>query len=331
MARPTLPRIRRGRARGTPGEVAERTEPRVSQLSAEGLTWVHIDEPGVPEVAYLAEHFPQFHELDIEDVLSKRQRPKIDEYPDYLFVVLHFPFYDKSVARLNAAELDVFLGSDFLITLPNVELLPVTYLFRRCENDAELREELFSKGSGYLLYHVLDDLFDYCFPILDKIGTKLDAIEDDIFEGRSEDIVRDISNAKQEIIAYRKIIKPERATLRVLERHTQRFLPEDLELYFDDIVDAAERVWDLLDNYKEVIEGLESTNESFISHRQQYRLQILTVFTVIFLPLTLIASIFGMNVFFPGEGSREAFWAILGTIVGTFGMMLAFFRLKKWL
>src|ERR687892_1852690 len=259
MPRPTLPRIRR-RTRGPAGQVAERAEPRISELSANGLTWLQINDPGPPEAAVLAERFG-FHELDIEDVLSKRQRPKIDEYPDYLFVVLHFPFYDKSVQRLNAAELDVFLGPDFLITLPNAELLPVTYLFRRCEDDADLRADLFAKGSGYLLYHVLDDLFDYCFPILDKIGTKLDAIEDDVFEGRSEEVVRDISNAKQEIISYRKIIKPERATLRGLERYTERFLPEDLEIYFDDIVDAAERIWDLLDNYKEVVEALEASNE----------------------------------------------------------------------
>src|ERR687892_1665605 len=279
MPRPTLPRIRR-RTRGPAGQVAERAEPRISGLSANGLTWLQINEPGPAEAAVLAERFG-FHELDIEDVLSKRQRPKIDEYPDYLFVVLHFPFYDKSVQRLNAAELDVFLGPDFLITLPNAELLPVTYLFRRCEDDADLRADLFAKGSGYLLYHVLDDLFDYCFPILDKIGTKLDTIEDDVFEGRSEEVVRDISNAKQEIISYRKIIKPERATLRGLERYTERFLPEDLEIYFDDIVDAAERIWDLLDNYKEVVEGLESTNESVISHRQQHRLHILTVVSVV--------------------------------------------------
>src|SRR6185295_11881345 len=103
-------------------------------------------------------------------------------------------------------------------------------LFRRCGEDPGLREELFAKASGYLLYHVLDDLFDYCFPILDKIGHKLDRIEDEMYEGRSEEVVRDISNAKQEIIAYRKIIKPERSTLRGLERYTQRFLPEELEL-----------------------------------------------------------------------------------------------------
>jgi magnesium transporter len=330
MARPTLPRLRRGRARGIAGEVVERTEPRVSELSAEGLTWVHGDRPGALEVTYLAERFG-FHELDIEDVLSKRQRPKIDEYPGYLFLVLHFPFYDKSVRRLNAAELDIFLGPDFVITLPNVELLPVTYLFRRSEDDLDLRQDLFSNGSGYLLYHVLDDLFDYCFPILDKIGAKLDQIEPSIFGERSEDVVRDISNAKQEIIAYRKIIKPERATLRMLERSTERFLPVDLELYFDDIVDAAERIWDLLDNYKEVIEGLESTNESFISHKQQYRLQLLTVVTVILLPLTLIASIFGMNVRVPGEGEATPFWVIVGILVAVGLALLALFRWRRWL
>jgi magnesium transporter len=330
MARPTLPRIRRGRPRGAAVEVVERREPRISELTANGLTWVHLAEPTAVEAAILAERFG-FHELDIEDVLSKRQRPKIDEYPEYLFVVLHFPFYDKAVQRLNAAELDVFLGQGFLITLPNVELHPATYLFRRCEEDAALREELFAKGSGYLLYHVLDDLFDYCFPILDKISHKLERIEDEMYEGRSEEVVRDISNAKQEIIAYRKIIKPERATLRVLERHTQRFLPEDLELYFDDIVDAAERIWDLLDNYKEVVEGLESTNESVISHRQQYRLQILTVASVIILPLTLIASIFGMNVRVPGEGAIEPFWALFAIMVLLGLALLGIFRWKRWL
>jgi len=329
MARPTLSRIRRGRPR-FPGEAVEPRARRISELSASGLTWVHVDRPSQLEASELAERFG-FHDLDVEDVLSKRQRPKIDEYPGYLFVVLHFPVYDKAIQRLNAAELDVFLGPDFLITLPNVELLPVSRLFHRCESDPELAAELFSKGSGYLLYHVLDDLLDYCFPILDKIGHKLDTIEDEMFEGASEEIVRDISNAKQEIISYRKIIKPERSTLRLLERHTQRFLPEDLELYFDDIVDSAERIWDLLDNYKEVVEALESTNESVISHKQGDVLRVLTVIATIMLPLTLVTGLFGMNVTFPGEGGHEAFWAILGTIVALGVGMLGYFRFKKWL
>ncbi len=327
---PSLPRIKRTRPRTQAGDVQPRPDPRLQELHAHGLTWIHLDAPTLEEATVLAERFG-WHPLDLEDVLSRRQRPKVDEYPDYLFGVLHFPVYDKAIQRLNAAELDFFVGNGYLVTLPAVELLPVTRLFVRCQEDRELREQLFTKGSGYLLYHILDDLFDYCFPILDKIGHKLDSVEDDMFEERAEDVVRDLSNVKQEIISYRKIIKPERATLRLLERKVERFLPEDLELYFDDIVDASERVWDLLDNFKEVVEALEDTNESVISHRQNDVLRVLTVVTVILLPLTLITGIFGMNVHFPGFGSATAFWAIAGFMLGLGVGMTAFFRYKRWL
>jgi magnesium transporter len=326
---PSLPRIKRTRATVDTALVAP--APRAfPELNAHGLTWIHLDRPTQEEASQLAERFG-WHPLDVEDVLSKRQRPKIDEYADYRFVVLHFPVYDKAVGRLNAAELDVFIGPDYLVTLPAVELLPVTRLFQRSADDEELRDQLFSKGSGYLLYHVLDDLFDYCFPILDKIGYKLDRIEDEMFEGRSEEIVRDLSNIKQEIISYRKIIKPERSTLRLLERHVDSFLPEELELYFDDIVDAAERIWDLLDNYKEVVEALEDTNESVISHRQNDVLRLLTIFSVTMLPLTVLTGLFGMNVAFPGEGRPAAFWIILGLLVATLVSMVGFFRYKRWI
>src|SRR4029453_3882872 len=324
---PSLPRIR-SRSRATREVVAPPArEP--AELTADGLTWVHLDSPTSEEAMALAERFG-WHPLDVEDVLSKRQRPKVDEYDEYRFIVLQFPVYDKAVQRLNPGALDAFLGPDSLVPLPKVALLPVTRLFQRCVDDPELRESLFSKGSGYLLYHVLDDLFDYCFPILDKIGHKLDTVEDDIDEGRFEEIVRDISRVKQEIISYRKIIKPERPTLRLLEGDVERFLPEGLELYFDDLVDASERIWDLLDNYKEVVEALEATNEAALSHRQNDVLRVLTVFSVLLLPLTLLASIFGMNVDFPGFGTAEAFWLIIAAMVVIFAAVLAFFRWRRF-
>jgi magnesium transporter len=328
---PSLPRIRRTRPPLAEVDLRPREAP-AAEVAAGGLTWINLEKPDPDVVNELRERFG-WHPLDVEDVLSKRQRPKVDDYLDegYLFGVLHFPAYDKSVQRLNAAELDFFLGPDYLVTIPNVELLPVTRLFRRCEEDERFREELFAKGSGRLLYEVLDDLYDYCFPILDKIGHKLDTIEDDIDELRSEEIVRDISRAKQEIISYRKIVKPQRPALRLLERHIERFLPENLELYFDDLVDASERIWDQLDNFKEVVEALEDTNESVISHRQNDVLRILTVFSVILLPLTLISGIFGMNVLFPGEHTHEAFWVIAGLMIAVIIAMVGFFKYKRWL
>lgn len=329
---PSLPRIpRRARSRGAV-EAAPRPRADVREVASGGLTWLNVVNPDVDVASELAERFG-WHPLDVEDIVSRRQRPKVDDYEEdgYLFTVLHFPVYDKKIQRLNAAELDAFIGHDYLVTIPNRELLPVTRLFARCETDEELRDSLFARGTGRLLYEVLDDLFDYCFPILDKIAHKLDRVEDDVFEGRSEEVVRDISNVKQEIISYRKIIKPERGTLRVLERRVDRFLPEELELYFDDIVDAAERIWDLLDNYKEVVEAIESTNESVISHRQNDVLRLLTIFSVTMLPLTVLTGIFGMNVLFPGEGGGSAFWLIIGALVLLLGGMVGFFRFKRWL
>ena len=325
------PRLRRSaRARADGAHLAPSAEPNVELTESAGLRWINIERPGPVDRAWLEEHF-DFHPLDYEDVLSRNQRPKIDEYADYLFIVLYFPVFDKQVGRLNAAELDIFIGPDFLITLPNQPIPPVEYLFERCRTGEEVREALFSKGSGSLLYKIVDDSFDYCFPMLRKIGNRLERLEEDIFEGRSEEVVRDISSSKQEIINFRKIIRPQRAVLRDLERTKQRYLADDLEVYFDDIVDASERIWDMLENFKEVVEALEDTNESVLSHRVNEVLRVLTAFSVIILPLTLIASVWGMNVGVPGEGGTTPFWVIVGSMVGLLTAMIAYFRKRGWL
>src|SRR3712207_4787742 len=324
------PRLRRATRAASVEHVPQPAEPRVEVVEHGGLRWINVEEPGSLEQAWLEEHF-DFHPLDYEDVRSRNQRPKIDEYADYLFIVLQFPVFDKAVGRLNAGELDIFIGPDYIVTLPNTPLPPVEYLFERCRASDEVREGLMSKGPGYLLYKIVDDSFDYCFPMLRKVGNKLDRIEEEIFLGRSQEIVRDLSNAKQEIINFRKIIRPQRSVLRDLERTKQRYLAEDLDIYFDDIVDASERIWDMLENFKEVVEALEDTNESVISHRVNEVLRVLTAFSVVILPLTLLASIWGMNVGVPGEGDIGAFWAIIGAMMALLVGMLAFFRRRGWL
>jgi magnesium transporter len=328
---PNLPRPRLRRATRVRVEQAPASqEPRVEIVEHDGLRWINIERPGPVDQAWLEEHF-EFHPLDYEDVRSRNQRPKIDEYDDYLFIVLHFPVFDKTVGRLNGQELDIFIGPDFLITIPNAPIQPVEYLFERCRSSEDVRANLFSKGPGFLLYKIVDDSFDYCFPMLRKIGGKLERLEEEIFLGRGEEVVRDISNVKQEIINFRKVIRPQRAVLRDLERTKQRYLAEDMEVYFDDIVDASERIWDMLENYKEVVEALEETNESLISHRVNNVLRLLTSFSAIFLPLTLLASIWGMNVGVPGQGSHTAFWVIIACMGALLVSLLAWFRRRGWL
>ena len=328
-----LPRRLRGSAAppGREGTEEPVLEPRPEIVETTVLRWVNIDEPRLADRLWLSENFG-FHELDLEDVASHNQRPKVDEYDEYLFLVMQFPRFDKERGRLHAAELDIFMGPDFVITLPNEEIVPLPALFARAQSREDVREQLMSKGSGYLLYQILDRCLDASFPMLGQLGRKLRLLEDDIFEGeRSSEIVRDISNAKQEIINFRAIIRPQRAVFRSLERAKQRYLTEELDIYFDDLTDASERIWDVLENFMEIVQGLESTNESVISHRLNDVLRVLTAFSVVVLPLTLVASIFGMNVHFPGEASGVAFWVILAAMAILLIGMVAFFRRRGWL
>src|SRR5947208_14506985 len=140
---PSLPKPRFGRSARARGDVATRPAepetPNVETIETEGLRWIHIERPRAVDRAWLEEHF-DFHPLDYEDVFSRNQRPKIDEYEEYLFIVLHFPRFDKHVGRLNAAELDMFVGPDFLITLPNEPVDTVEYLFERSRAFEEVRD-----------------------------------------------------------------------------------------------------------------------------------------------------------------------------------------------
>ena len=314
-----------GAATGTPPEARG---PDV--IAAAGVRWLTLEHPREADREWLEREFG-FHPLAIEDVASRNQRPKLDAYDEYLFIVLHFPVFDKRSGRLLTAELDLFVGPDYLITLTDQTIPPLAAMFERYREREEVRDPVLAKGTGYLLYRIVDTCVDASFPMLRKMGAKLDTLEDDIFEGRSAEIVRDLSEVKQEIINFRRVVRPMRAVLRDLERTKQRYLADDLDIYFDDITDAAERIWDVLENYKEVAEALEDSNESVLSHRLNQSLRVLTAFSVAMLPLTLLASIGGMNVDLPGDGSLSEFWAIIAVMAATLVGVLLFFRRRGYL
>jgi magnesium transporter len=325
------PRLRGGQSGALVGQVGPDAEPVAPEvISAASVRWLNLEHPREADRDWLEREFG-FHPLAIEDVASRNQRPKLDAYDDYLFIVLHFPVFDKPSERLLAAELDLFVGPDYLITLPDQNLPPLAAMFERYREREEVREGVFSKGTGYLLYKIVDTCVDASFPMLRRMGDKLDRLEDDIFEGRSAKIVQDISNVKQEIINFRRVVRPMRAVLRDLERTKQRYLADELDIYFDDITDAAERIWDVLENYKEVAEALEDSNESVLSHRLNQSIRVLTAFSVAMLPLTLLASIFGMNFDLPGDEGLTEFWVVIGLMLLTLGGVLLFFRRRGYL
>jgi len=269
------------------------------------ISWVNIAPTTEKETEYLAQNYP-FHPLDLDDTLSKKQRPKIDEYKNYLFFVFHFPIYRKQDQVLTSSQVAVFIGSKYLITMHNGELKPLVKLFKECQIDKESRQEYLSQGPGYLLYRILDRLVDYCLPILDKVGGGIEEVEDRIFSHRQRGAIREISRLRRDVIAFRRIIWPMRAVIGGLEPKVRRFTELDLPVYFGDMVDHLDKIWDGLDEYKEIIEGLSDTYDSLATNRTNEVVRILTIFATVMLPVTVVASIYGMNISLPFMDSELA-------------------------
>lgn len=304
----------------------------VKQVTYNGLTWIDITKPTKKEIDMLEEKY-EFHELPLEDCLTEHQRSKVDEYDDYCFIVMHFPRYRKDAMRLDSEEIDIFLGHNYLITLHEGELKPLVTFSNICHSKQEAREDFMAEGSALLLYEIIKRLFDYCFPMLDKIGNMLDVLNKKIFREQTRVMLEEISIVKMQIINYRRILKPLRPVILILEKAIRKYLPEDMEMYFDDITDKAEKIWDMLENYKEVVEAIDTTYESLTSHRMNNLMRTFTTLQVIVIPMTLVSGLFSMNVHgIPMADYHGAFWIVFGMIfipMAIIGVLMVVKR-NKW-
>ena len=294
------------------------------------LTWINILNPTERETEYLAKHYP-FHPLDLDDCLSRIQRPKIDEYKEYLFLVFHFPVFDKDARVTSTSQLSVFIGEAYLITLHKGELKPLVKLFKECQIEEESLEKYLGQGTGFLLYRIIDRLVDYCLPILSKILDNIETAEDNIFSERKRDTVKEISLLRRDIISFRRIIWPMRAVIGSLEPKLRRFVNQDMQVYFGDVVDHVDKIWDALDECKEIIEGLSDTHDSLATHRTNEVMRMVTIIATILLPITVVASIYGMNIPLPFQDSNLSLLYVSLIMVVIISGMLYFFRRQHWI
>ncbi|MCD4668946.1 MAG: magnesium/cobalt transporter CorA [Actinomycetia bacterium] len=290
------------------------------------LLWLDIENPSKTNMQLLLDEF-HFHPLDIEDCLSVIERPKLDEYDDYFFLVLHIPLFVKQTKRLVSFTVNIFIGNNFIVSVHHGPCKPIQTTYDGLRSDYGI----LAKGSGYLLHRVLDALIDYNFPILHKIYRNLQSVEDNIFRKPSTKNVRTILLVRTNILTFRNIIFPQRKILKTLEIKDMDFLIEALEVYFSDLVDHIEKIWDTLENYKELIEGVHEAHQSLLSSKINDIMRILTIFSVIILPLTLISGVYGMNIGLPMMGSAWAFFLILAAMVIISIGMLIYFKFKDWL
>ena len=294
------------------------------------ITWINVEKPTSSDMEYLAKNY-LFNLFDLEDCLSRIERPKIDEYDNYLFLVLHFPVFKQEARVTTSSQVSIFIGGDFLVTVHTGDLKTLAKLFDDCQLNERAREEHMARSSGYLLYRILDRLVDYCFPILNRVIANIEAAEDRLFSEPARDTVQEISVLRRDVMSYRRIIRHQPAILKSLEVREYPFLREDLDVYFGDIGDHIGTISETLEEYKEVVEGLNATSDSLFSHRTNEVMKMLTVLGTILLPLLVISGIYGMNVSLPFGDSSFAFPLIILFTLCISGGMLAYFRNRRWI
>jgi magnesium transporter len=302
------------------------------QVAHAGLTWLDMIQPGVPEVSYLRERFA-FDSLTLEDVLSKTQRPKLDVYAEgeYLFIVLHFPVFDARNRRTNASEVDLFVGPNYLVTLHEGDLKPLRRMFAAVNTDEQARAQLLGRGPGYLLYRIIDALVRYCFPMLYRIDDQIARLETHIFGRKVRETIQELALVQRDSIAVRRIVRPNLPVIRMLAARERAFLQLDAEIYFGDVADGTRKLWDMLEEQKEVLDGLNATNDSLISQRISEVLKILTVIAVVLLPIMLVTSIYSMNLNLPFAQHPLVFGIIVLVMFGSAAGMIAYLRYKDWI
>lgn len=302
----------------------------IKEVRTDALRWLDIEHPTKEDVGKLKAEF-DFHQLTLEDLLHPLRRPRVDDFGNYLFIVLQFPIYLKK-KTVSWAELDIYVADRYIVTIHSGNLESLNDLFEKSLDDLSTRNELFSKGVGFLLYSLLIKLLEKGFPILDQLDEKISVIEDEIFEREAgARLVNDLSLLRRDIANYRRIIGPQRSVISQLGAKYHKIGLPPLEAYFGDLVDNIEKIWDNLEYQKEITESLYESNFTLVSTQTNDTLRTLTVMSVIFLPLTLIASTYGMNVPLPFDKSDLAFESILLIMILVILGMLFYFRRRKWL
>lgn len=295
------------------------------------VTWLNIVQPTPADVERLRELYPYIHPLNLEDIRSPLERPKIDEDDDYLFVVMHFPYWDARQALTRAKEVDFFVGRGYVVTIHDGALKPLVTLYQLCENDEDQRQRLLGGGANRVFYIIVDQLVDYIQPILRKVDSNIRRIEETIFTADPRQIIEEISLVRRDIISLRRIIRQQVPIVEQLEQGEYPILHEDLEEYFGDIADHLYRERDIIDENYEIINSLSDTANSLATYRINEIMRILTVISVIMLPLTLISGVFGMNVDLPFDEHPYSFLLVVSIMIGITAAMLLVFRRRGWL
>ena len=293
------------------------------------LKWHHFVSPSEEDLTYLKENF-HFHPLDIEDCRSTNQRPKIDIYDDYYFLILHFPSFDIHNRFLNIKEVKFFWGDDYVISIDQSKWV-VSEMFEDSKKRISNKEEIEIGTSDTLLYRILEKLMNSSLNLMRRLGLELDRINEDLFNIRAQKTIMQISITRKNIILINTIFKPQLPLFHKFESGQIEGFAENMEDYWGNILDYNQKMWDMAEDYQELIEGLSKTFDSLQTNKINDIMKTLTFFSAILLPLTFITGLYGMNIGLPLQNDSRSFIIIMAVMISVVVGMLFYFRRRKWL
>lgn len=302
----------------------------MKQIKTNKVTWIDFTEPDADELIELKKKF-KLHPLALEEFSMPSARPKASLYGHCLYLTVHIPLFDKENRRTYPSELDIVITDKYLITGHDQDIYQLRDFFQRIQRSKKSQEEYMSQTPGHLLYYIIENLFESCFPKIDHINANLDKIEEEIFKGNEKEMVHEISYVKRDILNFRRTLKPQKSVLNSLAGDHYPMVDENLREYYQDLVGTNERVWNALENAKEVIESLEETNNALLSNKLNHTMKVLTVFSAVFLPMTVISNILAMSAAIPFGSNPYGFWIWIGIMLAVSFLTIGVFQWKKWI
>lgn len=329
----------------SPSENGEKTEPSLPRIEKAQsvrhgkITWVDVKDPGRKEISKLAQDYP-FHPLHLEDCISKGQFPKIEQSDEdkYIFLLLRFPSYNIGDGNIVISQLCFFLGENYLVTLHENSHDTVSNIFNDCKENSEQRKVYIGNSSAHLLYTIIEQLTDNLSPLLSKILTEVDEVEDIVFDDKVSGVYM-VGQLRRKIISLRRTIGPLRTLLADMQERVNKFTRSNLSVYFVDITHRVDKAWETLEEARETVDIYKDADFIISTEKTNRILAVLTIIFTLSIPLTVIGTFYGMNITLPGglEAGSWIFWGkyttfiiILGAAVGSVTLMLWYFRRKGW-
>jgi magnesium transporter len=312
---------------GSTGTV-DRVDPAWLKAGSGISVWVDLDQPTPDEAKILSDVF-HFHELAIEDALSEMHHPKVESYGDYLYLILHGIDFQASEHCFATKDVDFFLGAQFLVTVHPGVSRTIGKVGTVCGRDSRILGE----GPGMLVYRIVDTMVDNYRPEVEKLSATLDELEEEVFERPNAQLARRILNFKKDISSLRQVVLPQRDVVGRLARREFPLISEQLAYGFRDVHDHLVRLSDEAMFFQDRITSILDAHLSAVSNQLNQVMKVLTIIATLFMPLTVLTGVYGMNVSLPHlpGGDRAQFWWVCAIMLGMSGGMLGFFRKKRWI